>query len=132
MRRAHIYLLAILLLHAGVAAVDEAYWWLYAPDGEGIAEAAWMISPVIYWVPLVVLLFVWCIVDARNRHVKRPLGAAILVALVFPVGVPYYYWRTYARRAAVVHIGLFVIFAVACFATLRFARMIAGFYFLNA
>lgn len=132
MRHAHLYLAAILLLHAGVAALDEAYFWLYIPDGEGLVEAAWMRSPAIYWVPLIVLLSVWCRVDAKNRRVKPPLGAVLVVPLLFPIGVPYYYWRTYPRHAAFVHIGLFVIFAAACVAALWIGRRIAFQYFLTA
>src|SRR5215831_3514970 len=101
MRHAHVYLIAILLLHIVVAVLYEAYFWLYVPDGIGLAEAAWMRSPTIYWAGLVVLLYIWCRVDAKDRRVTLPPGAVILVPLLFPIGVPYYYWRTYARRAAI-------------------------------
>ncbi len=132
MRHAHVYLVAILLLHIGIAALSEAYFWLYVPDGEGLAEAAWMVNPAIYWVPLMAWLYLWCVVDAKDRHVQPPFGAAIVVTLVFPIGVPYYYWRTYPPRAAMVHIGSFTIFVAACVAASRLGGMLAHYYFLTS
>ena len=114
MKHAHIYLVAILLLHAGGAALWQVWFWNYVPDGG--PEGDWMLSPAIYWIPLFSLLYVWCRVDAETRNVQFPFSASILVSLFFPIGVPFYFFKTYSRRDALIHTGLFLIFVVACFA----------------
>jgi hypothetical protein len=126
MRHAHVYLLAIVLHHVGATARHEAYFWLDAPDG-----AAWLISPATYWIPLIALLFVWCVVDAKNRHIKLPFWVPLVVSLIFPIGVPYYYWRTYPRRAAFVQMGLFAIFMAVCVAALWVGKKLVDYYFLE-
>lgn len=131
MKHSDVYLVAIALLHACVTALDESYFWLHAPDGAGLETAGWMRSPFLYWVPLVVLLCVWCLVNARSRAVRMPFWKALLVALLFPIGVPYYYWTTYPRASAIAHLGLFASFLGICFAALWGGRKLAHYYFLN-
>jgi hypothetical protein len=57
-----------------------------------------------------VLLFAWCKADAASRSIRPPRGAPILVALVAPIGVPYYFFRTRPGRTALRDIGKAVIF----------------------
>jgi hypothetical protein len=114
MRRAHPYLGAIILLHAAAGALSEAWFWNYVPDGGSAGD--WMINPAIYWILLCCLIFFWCKTDASQRKVQFPVGGSMLVALVFPVGVPYYFFRTYSRRLALVRSGQFFAFVAACVA----------------
>lgn len=131
MRRAHIVLAAILLLHFVVAALSEAFFWLYVPDGPGLGDALWMRSPRIYWPSLMFLLLVWCVTDAKDRSVELPLGAAIALPFLFPIGVPYYYWKTYPRRAAIEHIGLFAVFVAACIAASWLGGKLSHYYYFR-
>ena len=130
MRHAHLYLIAIVLLHIAGTAIHEAYFWLYAPDGQELSQAAWMISPLKYWIPLLPLVCVWCLVDAKDRQIKLPFWVAMVVALTFPIGVPAYYWRTYPRRAAYRQLGLFAAFVCVCLAALWVGRKLTDFYFI--
>ena len=112
MRHANLYLGAIILLHAAAAALSEAWFWNYAPDGGSAGD--WMISPAIYWIPLLCLIFIWCRIDANQRKVRLSFGGSMLVTLFFPIGVPYYFFRTYSRRLALVRSGQFLAFIAAC------------------
>jgi hypothetical protein len=47
-----------------------------------------------------VLLFVWCKADAAARGIDPPSPSALLVGLLAPVGVPYYFFRSMAWPAA--------------------------------
>jgi hypothetical protein len=114
MRHAHIYLIAIVLLHVATSALFEAYFWLYVPDGGPGGD--WMRSGWIYWLPLFGLLYIWCRVDAKDRHVELPFGASTLVAFLFPIGVSYYFFKTYPRRRALIQIALAAAFISACIA----------------
>lgn len=88
MKHAHIYLGAIVLLHAACAALSQASFWKYAPDGG--PEGDWMFSPAIYWIPLFCLILIWCRVDSNQRKVGFPFGGSLLVSVFFPIGVPFY------------------------------------------
>ncbi|HEY5754841.1 MAG TPA: hypothetical protein VIU34_03410 [Steroidobacter sp.] len=48
---------------------------------------------MLFWLPLAVLLFIWCKSDMAERSIDSPPGAAVLVGLLAPVGVPYYFFR---------------------------------------
>ena len=48
---------------------------------------------VVLWVPLAVLLFMWCKADMEERRIDSPPGATVLVGLLAPLGVPYYFFR---------------------------------------
>ena len=58
------------------------------------------------------LLFSWCKADAASRNVSPPAGAPLLVALICPIGVPYYLFRTRPWRDAWVATGKAVAFLV--------------------
>ena len=128
MRRAHIYLASILLLHIGYVLLYAVQFWNNVPD----ADMDKVPGPATYWIPLLILLYFWCKADAKDRHVDLPLLPSVLVPLLFPIGVPYYFLRTYARRRALLHIGLAVIFAAACFAVARLTYMLAFYYLIVA
>ncbi len=112
MRHAGLCLGAIVLLHAVYAALWHVWFWNYAPDGG--PGGNWMISPAIYWIPLFSLIYIWCRVDSNQRKVRLPFGRAMFVTFLFPIGVPYYFFRTHARREALVRTCRFLIFVAAC------------------
>jgi hypothetical protein len=124
-RRAHIYLAAILFLHIGYTAFYEVRFESNFPDGD-INRVP---GPATYWVPLLIFLYLWCKADAKDRHVDLPFFQSVLVPLLFPVGVPYYFVRTYGHRRGLLRIGLAVIFAAACFAVAKITFMVS-FYLL--
>ena len=128
MRRAHIYLASILLLHSGYIVLYEVQFWNNFPDG----DMGKVPGPATYWIPLLILLYLWCKADAKDRHVDLPFFPSVLVPLLFPIGVPYYFLRTYARRRVLFHIGLAVIFAVACLAVAKVTYMLAFCYLVGA
>jgi hypothetical protein len=128
MRRARIYLAGILILHIGYIALHEVRYWNNFPDGDMDKVP----GPAAYWVPLLILLYLWCRADAKDRNVDFPLLSSVLVPLFFPIGVPYYFLRTYDLRRAVLHIGLAAIFAAACFAVAKLTFMLAFYYLIAA
>src|SRR4051812_43158081 len=93
-RRQHVYLAAILVMQIGYAIFYQVRFWNNFPDG----DMNQVPDGTGYWIVLVILLYLWCRADARVRQVNLPLPLSVLVPLLFPVGVPYYFWRTYGRR----------------------------------
>lgn len=120
-RRAHIYLASILVLHIGYIVLYAVQFWSNFPD----RDMDKVLGPAAYWAPLLILLYLWCKADAKDRHVDLPFFQALLVPLLFPIGVPYYFLRTYPRRRALLHIGVAVIFAAACLAAAKLSYMLA-------
>ena len=49
---------------------------------------------------LAVVLFAWCRAHAVTHGVELPKGARLLVALLPPVGLPYYFFRAFPARVA--------------------------------
>jgi hypothetical protein len=80
----------------------------------GIVEAAMSVRvqpqdvAMILWLPLAVLLFMWCKSDIAERSIEGPPGAAVLVGLLAPIGVPYYFFRAlpWQKAAAATVIAL--------------------------
>jgi hypothetical protein len=138
MKRAHICLVAIVALHIVYPALWAARFWLY-PLGEVLdgGEAPVADVPVgirlidirSYWLALLVLLFLWCRADATDRRIQIPSAVSVLVSLLFPIGVPYYFFRTYPLNRALVHIGWAVAFVVICIGTTLLLGMPALRYF---
>jgi hypothetical protein len=126
MRRAHVVLLAILVLSFGCSAVLEVTFLRWLPDGPHPVWANF-IEPG-YWVALLVLIYVWCASDAKDRGVSLPFGVTVLVPLLFPIGVPYYYFRTYPAGSAFLRVGLAALFAVACIAALKLGGKCGDYY----
>jgi hypothetical protein len=122
MKRAHLWLIAILMLHAFIGILSDAYWWRCFPEGG--PQCWWLGSPFIYWVPLLILLYLWLRADIAERQAELPYLSVVLLPLVFPVGVPYYYWRTLPLRAAILNIGLALVYAGVCIAALWLGRML--------
>ena len=46
------------------------------------------------------LLFVWCKAHASARGIEPPSPAPLLVGLIAPIGVPYYFYRSMPWPAA--------------------------------
>jgi hypothetical protein len=114
MKVSNIFLGAILLLHGLVFALSEYWFWNYVPDGG--PEGNWMRNPALYWLPLLCLVFFWAVADSKRRKSSFSYISLSVVAILFPVGVPYYFLKTYGRRAALLHVFMFAIFASACLA----------------
>jgi hypothetical protein len=123
MRRAHVCLLVILLLHAGLSAIYEAYFWLYVPDGG--AEGRWMRSALTYWVPVLSLIYLWLRLDVAEEGVQFGVLASILATLFFPVGVPLYFFRKYPRRRALARTFFAAAFVGACAGAIWIGRALA-------
>jgi hypothetical protein len=127
-RHQHIYLAAILLLQIGYVIFYQVRFWNNFPDG----DMDQVPDGTGYWIALVILLYLWCRADAKDRQVALPLIASVLVPLLFPVGVPYYFLRTYSRRRALLHIGLAVAFAAVCLSVARITGQVAFYYIIVA
>jgi hypothetical protein len=127
MRIAHLYLGAVLLLHIVVAILYEAHFWNYTPDGG--PEGDWMTSPAIYWSPLLVLIFLWIRADAKDRHVVLSPWLSFAIPLLFPLGVPFYYFRTNQPLRAFQRSAMFLLFVAACLAALRLGNLLAFNYY---
>lgn len=73
---------------------------------------------VTYVLGLLVFIFLWCRADAKFRKIRIRVRIAALIAVLFPVGVPFYFLRTYALGRAIAHIGLSVVFVASCVAAM--------------
>jgi hypothetical protein len=58
------------------------------------------IAAVVSLLPFAILLFVWCNSDCARRGISPPAGAALLVAGIAIIGIPYYYFRILAPLEA--------------------------------
>jgi hypothetical protein len=117
MRRSHIFLVMILALHFAMGAGWEYRFWNYYPDGYPPRLLDWFLTPYVYWSIVAISLYFWSRTDAKLRGISLPAVATFIVPLLFPIGVPYYFLRTYQVRPAVVRIGLSAAFVGACIAT---------------
>lgn len=68
----------------------------------------------VHSVVLAFLLFAWCKAHASSRGVKPPTGAAVLSAVVPPIGLPYYFFRSYAWRRALLSLGKALLIFLLC------------------
>jgi hypothetical protein len=86
--------------------------------GEPLNEIGFV--QMIVWA---VLLFCWVKAHARANQIVPPTGAALFVALLPPLGVPYYAFRGYGLRKGARLAGLSLLTFVAMFGiyTLMFA-----------
>ncbi|HET6552972.1 MAG TPA: hypothetical protein VFG49_05470 [Dyella sp.] len=50
---------------------------------------------------LVILLFAWCKAHAVSHQITAPKAAALLVGIIPPVGIPYYFFRGFGWREGV-------------------------------
>ena len=103
-------------------------YWKYFPDeGDNPNWLEWINHS--YWIVVVGLLYFWCRADAEDRGVKIPVAISILEPLLFPVGVPSYYFRTYPARSAFLHIGMAGIFIALCVAAIWLGHTLAYDYY---
>jgi hypothetical protein len=65
-------------------------------DGSLVAQA----------IVMTMLLFHWCKAHASHNSIKPPFGAPLLVALITPIGLPYYAIRGYGFWKGMRLIGL--------------------------
>jgi hypothetical protein len=65
-------------------------------------------------VVLAILLFSWCKAHAAAIGRTPPVGAPFLVALFSPIGVPYYFFRSFPWRPALGGVVKAVLFFVVC------------------
>ena len=107
---ARAYLVLIVVLCFGWGARKHAEMWLIWPDGDFRMEA----GLAYFFGPLALLLFLWCRADAKARRVKLSFAESIMIPLLFPIGVPYYFFRSHDVRPAFVHVALAVAFAGVC------------------
>ncbi|MGO4223676.1 hypothetical protein AB4Y64_17715 [Lysobacter sp. TAF61] len=63
---------------------------------------------------LAILLFAWCKAHASERGVPAPTGAPLLVALLAPVGLPYYFFRSFTWRRASVGLAKALLVFMGC------------------
>jgi hypothetical protein len=89
-KRAALPLIAIAILFAAMGAILPHL--RDASDERGLS--------FILSVACSVLLFVWCKAHAASRGIDPPSPSALLVGLMAPVGVPYYFFRSMAWPAA--------------------------------
>jgi hypothetical protein len=66
---------------------------------------------VVQSLAMTLLLFAWCKAHARTHATRPPVGSPLLVALLSPIGLPYYFFRGYGFRKGLALLGL----AVLCF-----------------
>ena len=121
------YLGALIALQFGVGAFVEAEQWLYFPDDD-VSISAYALSGC-YWITIMGLLYGWCRADAKYRHLAIPAVEFVLVALLFPIGVPYYYLNTYPRGAALLHIAGAAAFVLSCVAAFWLGHVLVMEYF---
>jgi hypothetical protein len=90
MKRTTIPLIAMALLFAGSGAVLP-----HLPDASDERGLSFLLSIIC-----AVLLFIWCKVHASARGIDPPTAAPLLVGLIAPIGVPYYFFRSMPWPAA--------------------------------
>jgi hypothetical protein len=66
--------------------------------------------------PCSILLFVWCKAHAEARGITPPAASAPLVALLPPVGVPYYFYRTMSLPSATLATAKSICYFIGVFA----------------
>lgn len=58
------------------------------------------------------LVYLWCKADAAERRTPPPAGAPLFAALLPPLGVPVYFFRSRPLRPALVATALALVFLV--------------------
>ena len=96
--------LAALGLVWGVGGLVEPH----LPDAGEALNAVGIIQGIV----TSVVLFAWCKAHARVHAVRPGAGAALLVGLIAPVGVPYYAFSGFGFRGGVRLIGSSVVASI--------------------
>lgn len=81
--------------------------------------------------PFAILMFTWCKADCAQRAITPPGGAALLVAYVALIGIPYYYFRILTPLKALgyvlcAYLVLFIGFGVTDLADQAISRLLAS------
>ncbi len=133
MRRAHIYLVSIASLHILYGTLQALQWYYrLGYEGDLVVLPVRDAITIAFLVALTMLLYLWCRADAKDRHIELPFGALFFVPVLFPIGVPYYFLRTYSLGRAFAHIGLAAVFVTVCIAVPRLIANLIIRYFLTA
>ena len=66
---------------------------------------------VVQSLAMTLLLFAWCKAHAAAHTKRPPVAAPLLVAVLSPVGLPYYFFRGYGFKKGLGLLGL----AILCF-----------------
>jgi len=99
----------------------------------GITEAATLMRTqpqdiaMVFWLPLAMLLFMWCKADIAERRIDTPPGAAVLVGLLAPIGVPYYFFRALRWQKAAVATVLALVAFIGMQVTWQIGVLVGGF-----
>jgi heme A synthase len=110
---------AMFVVAAGIG-VFQAYLRLHYQDQRiALVVNAFLFAP---------LLFAWCNADIKRRAVQPPPAAALLVAVVALVGVPYYFLKTLPLKRAAISIAralaIFLILSIVTNVALRVATRV--------
>ena len=127
MKRGHTYLAAIVVLTIGYVVLHQVRFWQAFPDRSFERIPA----PALYWIPLLILLYLWCRSDAKERRIDLPIATSILVPLFFPIGIPYYFFHTYDTRRALLRIASAAIFSIGCIIAAMLASRLTENYMLT-
>ena len=130
MKRTHLLLLAIVALNVGYAILGQVWVWFYMPDGN--TPVAMRLAIPAYWAALLGILLFWCRADATDRRLGIPIGQLIIMSLLFPIGVPHYFFRTYPLPRALAHTGLAIAFVAFCVGATWLAARLSYRYFATA
>jgi hypothetical protein len=85
----------------GVAGLVEPH----LPDAGETLNAVGVVQGVL----TSILFFAWCKAHARAHDIEPATGAALLVAVIAPIGVPYYAFRNFGFRGGARLIGLSIV-----------------------
>src|SRR5690348_2679750 len=107
-RVTHLCLLAIVLIGFVYGVAWEVRFWNYMPDGGPGGD--WMVSPLLYWPPILILIFVWLREDAKRQAVRIPTWLSLAAPMIFPIGLPYYFFRTSPVRRGFIRLAMFLLF----------------------
>ena len=69
---------------------------------------------LVHAVVLAVLLLAWCKAHASVAGITTPTGARLAVALLPPVGLPYYFFRAFPWRPALIKLGKALLAFLVC------------------
>src|SRR5262245_32942860 len=69
---------------------------------------------LIHTFVLAILLFAWCKAHAAARGITPPTAAPLLVAVIAPIGLPYYLFRAFPWRTAIASLGKSLLVVLLC------------------
>ena len=105
MKRSSLALVALAIAYVAIAVGLEV------PSG---SPAGYSLKFVVSGFGIPVLLYAWCQSDINDGGFSYPSGAPLLVAFLFPVGLPVYFFRTRSWPKALLCLVYSVLFIFAC------------------